>query len=82
MDLFLVETIFDTLNAKAALYALERLFEDRQLRLPVFVRPNPSCRLWALRPPSITVLSHRTMPRTVFSPKRCSAGRAHSWGPW
>lgn len=39
VDLFLVETIFDTLNAKAALYALERLFEDRQLRLPVFVRP-------------------------------------------
>ena len=39
MDLFLVETIFDTLNAKAALYALERFFEDKQLRLPVFVRP-------------------------------------------
>ena len=37
VDLFLVETIFDTLNAKAALYALERFFEDRQLRLPVFV---------------------------------------------
>ena len=37
MDLFLVETIFDTLNAKAALYALERFFEDKQIRLPVFV---------------------------------------------
>jgi 5-methyltetrahydrofolate--homocysteine methyltransferase len=29
VDLFLVETIFDTLNAKAALYALERFFEDK-----------------------------------------------------
>ena len=27
VDLFLVETIFDTLNAKAAIYALERFFE-------------------------------------------------------
>ena len=26
VDLFLVETIFDTLNAKAALFALERFF--------------------------------------------------------
>ena len=37
VDLFLVETIFDTLNAKAAIYALERFFEEKQLRLPVFV---------------------------------------------
>ena len=38
MDLFLVETIFDTLNAKAALYALERLFEALGYRIPVMVR--------------------------------------------
>jgi 5-methyltetrahydrofolate--homocysteine methyltransferase len=37
VDLFLVETIFDTLNAKAAIYALERFFEDKQLRIPVFL---------------------------------------------
>ena len=37
VDLFLVETIFDTLNAKAAIYALERFFEERQLRIPVFL---------------------------------------------
>ena len=36
-DLFLVETIFDTLNAKAAIYALERFFEDKGLRIPVFI---------------------------------------------
>ena len=37
VDLFLVETIFDTLNSKAAIYALERFFEAKQLRLPVFI---------------------------------------------
>ena len=28
-DVLLVETIFDTLNAKAAIFALETLFEER-----------------------------------------------------
>ena len=37
VDLFLVETIFDTLNAKAALFALDRLFGDRGFRIPVLV---------------------------------------------
>jgi 5-methyltetrahydrofolate--homocysteine methyltransferase len=37
VDLFLVETVFDTLNAKAALFALEELFERRGERLPVVV---------------------------------------------
>ena len=37
VDLYLVETIFDTLNAKAAIYALERFFADRRVRLPVFI---------------------------------------------
>jgi len=37
VDMFLVETIFDTLNSKAAIYALERFFEHKQLRLPVFI---------------------------------------------
>ncbi|MEX0607032.1 MAG: homocysteine S-methyltransferase family protein, partial [Halofilum sp. (in: g-proteobacteria)] len=36
-DLILVETIFDTLNAKAALYALEELFEDRGQRWPIMI---------------------------------------------
>ncbi|MGH8722819.1 MAG: homocysteine S-methyltransferase family protein, partial [Burkholderiales bacterium] len=37
VDLILVETVFDTLNAKAALFALEGLFERRGTRLPVIV---------------------------------------------
>ncbi|WP_110647721.1 methionine synthase [Salinicola peritrichatus] len=36
-DLILIETIFDTLNAKAAIYALEALFESRGERLPVMI---------------------------------------------
>jgi len=37
VDLFLVETIFDTLNAKAALFALDELFEDTGERLPIMI---------------------------------------------
>jgi len=33
----LVETIFDTLNAKAALFAIDELFEDKGIKLPVMV---------------------------------------------
>ncbi len=36
-DLLLVETIFDTLNAKAAIFALETLFEQRGRRWPVVI---------------------------------------------
>jgi 5-methyltetrahydrofolate--homocysteine methyltransferase len=36
-DLIMVETVFDTLNARAALYALEALFEEEGFRLPVMV---------------------------------------------
>lgn len=36
-DLIMIETIFDTLNAKAAIYALEELFEARGERLPVMI---------------------------------------------
>ncbi|KFF49188.1 methionine synthase [Gammaproteobacteria bacterium MFB021] len=36
-DIILIETIFDTLNAKAAIYALEALFEARGERLPVMI---------------------------------------------
>ncbi len=36
-DIFLVETIFDTLNAKAAIFALDELMEDTGQRLPVVI---------------------------------------------
>src|SRR5205085_1524383 len=37
VDLLLVETIFDTLNAKAALFAIDEAFERRGARLPVII---------------------------------------------
>jgi 5-methyltetrahydrofolate--homocysteine methyltransferase len=37
VDLFLVETIFDTLNAKAAIFALENLFFNLNQRIPVMI---------------------------------------------
>jgi len=36
-DVIMVETIFDTLNAKAALFAVEEAFEARGARLPVMI---------------------------------------------
>jgi len=36
-DLILIETIFDTLNAKAAAFAVESVFEKLNLRLPVMI---------------------------------------------
>ncbi len=37
VDLLLVETIFDTLNAKAAIFALESLFDELGRRWPVWI---------------------------------------------
>lgn len=37
VDLLLVETIFDTLNAKAALFAIDEVFEDRGIKIPIMV---------------------------------------------
>lgn len=34
-DYILIETIFDTLNAKAAIFAVNRVFDDRGVRLPI-----------------------------------------------
>ena len=36
-DLILIETIFDTLNAKAAVFACEEVFAENGLRLPVMI---------------------------------------------
>jgi 5-methyltetrahydrofolate--homocysteine methyltransferase len=37
VDIILVETVFDTLNCKAALFAIEEIFEERNKRLPIMV---------------------------------------------
>jgi len=37
VDILLVETIFDTLNAKAALFAIEEVKEERNIDIPIMV---------------------------------------------
>ena len=37
VHLLLIETVFDTLNAKAALFAVNQVFESRSMKLPVMV---------------------------------------------
>ncbi|MBW2162032.1 MAG: homocysteine S-methyltransferase family protein, partial [Deltaproteobacteria bacterium] len=37
VDLLLVETIFDTLNAKAALCAIDDVFSEKDVRLPIVI---------------------------------------------
>ncbi|MCU0766993.1 MAG: methionine synthase [Gammaproteobacteria bacterium] len=37
VDILMVETIFDTLNAKAALFACEQVFDEDGVRLPVMI---------------------------------------------
>ena len=36
-DLLLVETVFDTLNAKAAIVAIQKVFEDKGVELPLLI---------------------------------------------
>ncbi|MGZ7080178.1 MAG: homocysteine S-methyltransferase family protein, partial [Thermoanaerobaculia bacterium] len=37
VDMLLVETIFDTLNSKAALFGIEKLFDETERRLPIMI---------------------------------------------
>lgn len=37
VDLLLVETVFDTLNAKAAMFAIDEVFVERGVKLPIMV---------------------------------------------
>ena len=37
VDLILVETVFDTLNAKACLFAIDEIYEEKGVKLPIMV---------------------------------------------
>lgn len=37
VDILLIETVFDTLNCKAALFAIDSYFEENNIRLPIMV---------------------------------------------
>ncbi|MBT6275803.1 MAG: methionine synthase, partial [Chromatiales bacterium] len=64
VDLVLVETVFDTLNAKAAIFAIEECFERRGKRLPVLVSGT------------ITDLSGRTLSGQTTDAFWCSINHA------
>ena len=70
-DLFLVETIFDTLNAKAAIFALDELMEQTGERLPVIVSGT-------VTDASGRILSGQTVQRVLAfgAPRAADRGRA------
>lgn len=37
VDIILIETVFDTLNAKAAIYAVQQYFDEQQLEVPIMI---------------------------------------------
>ncbi len=37
VDILLIETVFDTLNAKAALFAIEEIKEERKIKIPIML---------------------------------------------
>ena len=41
-DILLIETVFDTLNAKAAFFAISRLLEERRIDVPIMVSATVS----------------------------------------
>lgn len=37
VDFLMIETVFDTLNCKAAIFAVEKYFQDKKMRLPLMI---------------------------------------------
>lgn len=37
VDILMVETVFDTLNAKAAIFAIKEIFDERGIELPIWI---------------------------------------------
>jgi 5-methyltetrahydrofolate--homocysteine methyltransferase len=66
-DLLLVETVFDTLNAKAALYAIDALFEERGAATPLMISGT------------ITDLSGRTLSGQTTEAFWVSIRHARPW---
>lgn len=74
-DLLLVETVFDTLNAKAAVFAIEKVCEKLQLDIPIMISATLS--------ESGRVLSGQTIEafiKTFNSPRIISMGFNCSFG--
>jgi len=83
VDILLIETVFDTLNAKAAIFALRQLFEDTGVETPVMIsgtitdasgRTVHSARLNC----ASTWQSSRELPMFVYLHIQMQAYRMHS----
>ena len=65
-DLLLIETIFDTLNAKCAIFAVRELFEeDGYVEVPVIVRSSLTLTFIPLFITLLTVALTRTRTLTL-----------------
>lgn len=76
IDIVLVETIFDTLNAKAAIFAIEEEFEARGERWPVMISgtvTDASGRILSGRPSKLSGTRYAT-------PSRSASGSTAHWG--
>lgn len=75
-DLILIETIFDTLNAKAALFACEEVFEAKGVKLPIMISgtiTDASGRLLSGQTPDAFFISVKHLPLLSFG-LNCALG--------
>ncbi len=77
-DILLIETIFDTLNAKAALFACEEVFDTLGLQLPIMISgtiTDASGRLLSGQTPEAFLISVNHIPLLSFG-LNCALGAA------
>ncbi len=79
VDILLVETAFDTLNCKAALFAIQEFFHEASLHLPVMVSGtivDQSGRTLSGQSPAAFWISVKHMPHLLSVGLNCSLGSA------
>lgn len=65
VDIILIETIFDTLNAKAAIFATKKYFEDYNIELPIMISGT-------ITDASGRTLSGQTLEAFYYSIEHCN----------
>jgi 5-methyltetrahydrofolate--homocysteine methyltransferase len=65
VDIILIETIFDTLNAKAAIFAVKKYFEDFNIELPIMISGT-------ITDASGRTLSGQTLEAFYYSIEHCN----------
>jgi 5-methyltetrahydrofolate--homocysteine methyltransferase len=65
VDIILIETIFDTLNAKAAIFAVKKYFEDYHIELPIMISGT-------ITDASGRTLSGQTLEAFYYSIEHCN----------